>query len=585
MHKKPRIDGDDDDQADVALAVALEAEEMERLDRYRPPPPSSSDRGRYRSYGRPAPRQVIMDDDGDWNDEPDVPAPRDFVTMRLSDDWIPPTSASIPVPPPPQRPTTETKSTAEPTPTPTAVPRRSALQLIEHMLSHPALDWLRHTTFAPNVVPAPPPKPRGLAAVHAASEAGKGGKTILPKPKPTSDSKQATAAAVAGPEPMRVDLLTTASLRAIPPVRKAAAALSTAGFREIDVRVVRGRPLELAEQLSKTNDADGDDNGDDDDGQNQPLLIVPCNDDAPGGRWMAAGSTNDDDETDLLTSSTCYPQLWPSRLSSVLPLKPDAALLLQNVLLFRTGEGARLRTDPASWTSMAALFTPFIARSEAENTPTNEGAMDRTRRLQDEERQRLGQSLDVSTAARRTREVVNAAATDVGAAFGSLSGMLAGMAANAVGRSASTTTSESDAESRIHAAKASAGKRLAEQLRFVIDAARHRGYRNLILPLGRWIRGGFSAMEVGQRLAQAVGLVEDGAFSVQSSSSLLLSSSSVSDKLAAAAAVIKPPPSEWPVRRPLLRLTVVCPAPAATFWIPAARRPGGGGEVRSCIRG
>jgi hypothetical protein len=482
-------------------------------------------------------------------DSDQVPPPRDFVSMRLADDWDPPARQA-------SRPSSFTHDRM-PAAEAARNPRRSALQLIEHLLCHPELDWLRRAQFSPSITQPLTVKPRGHAAraadlmttkmakIAAKTDVKGEGKSeahVLTDVQHMEDRRRDSKAPPTSdkPELKLVELLTTSSLKANAapirpdPLSQPGSSAPAALLKEIEVQVVRGRPLEIVH-------ANGSRDRKKMDVENLPLLIVPCDGDAPGGQWMVAGPTSgDEDETDIFTSSTCYPQLWPTRLKNVLPLKADHALLLQSVLLFRTGEGARLREDANSWRECAALFIPFVNRNVAENIA--ESATDRTRRAHDEELRSLnGAPVDVSTAARRARDAVNAAATDIGVALGSFGGILAGV----VSGQGSRPTPESEAEAKSQAAKATAGKRLTEQLRFTLEAARHRGYRNIILPLGRWVRAGFSAIEVGQRLAQAIGMVEDSAFA-----SMSRGSSGNKDEH-------------------LFRMTVICPSTVASFWMPS----------------
>ncbi len=482
-------------------------------------------------------------------DSEQIPPPRDFVSMRLADDWDPPVrqpSHSRPSPSMHDRPSSMSAIPTEETKTVPSIPRRSALQLIEHLLCHPELDWLRRAQFSPSITQPVPVKPRGLAARADAKMASKVSTDVkkINLEREGKDTKESSLMEDDRPALKLVELLTTSSLKAMVPIRPDP---FSASLKEIEVQVVRGRPLEIVHahrSLPSTRKMD------------IPLLIVPCDGDAPGGQWMVAGPTSgDEDETDIFTSSTCYPQLWPTRLKNVLPLKADHALLLQSVLLFRTGEGARLREDPSSWQECAAMFIPFITR----NIPTesgNESATDRTRRAHDEELRSLGGApLDVSIAARRARDAVNAAATDIGVALGSFGGILAGV----VSGQGSRPTPESEAEAKSQAAKATAGKRLTEQFRFVLEAARHRGYLYIVLPVGRWVRAGFSAIEVGHRLAQAIGMVEDSAFASMSRPS---TSSEFEQRAQSESGSEKQ--SEC-----LFRMTVVCPSTVASFWMPS----------------
>ena len=198
-----------------------------------------------------------------------------------------------------------------PAPRASAVPRRSALQIIEHLLKvRPAFadGWSATTT--------------------------------------TTTGSEATATGV---------VVRRRDLPRRPPPVPHQPAPAPAPLPEVDVALES--PLALVSRLSKAGDTD-------------PLLLCFCTPELPGAYWTQAGPEADHDEVDLLTSSSIVSALHPLRIGAHLPLAADTAILVRNVDIYRFGEGAKLAPAQADWARCSVLMVPFLSGRDIGDQPT-----------------------------------------------------------------------------------------------------------------------------------------------------------------------------------------------------------------------
>jgi hypothetical protein len=92
----------------------------------------------------------------------------------------------------------------------------------------------------------------------------------------------------------------------------------------------------------------------------EPLLICLCTPELPGAYWTQAGPMADHDEVDLMTSTSIVDPLHPLRIGMHLPLAADMAVLVRHVDVYRCSESARMSAVPSEWVRCSVLMVPFL---------------------------------------------------------------------------------------------------------------------------------------------------------------------------------------------------------------------------------
>ena len=99
---------------------------------------------------------------------------------------------------------------------------------------------------------------------------------------------------------------------------------------------------------------------------NRTMLVMWCDPVVPGGSWLRCGQGSffDQDETDLFTSSSIFAHCLPNEIAYQLPLRDAASFWLQNIKLYRTAEGKKLPTGPVAKPTFSCALLPWVPKQD-----------------------------------------------------------------------------------------------------------------------------------------------------------------------------------------------------------------------------
>jgi hypothetical protein len=97
------------------------------------------------------------------------------------------------------------------------------------------------------------------------------------------------------------------------------------------------------------------------------LLVCWCDPDMPGAYWTMAGPAADADEVDLMASSSLFVVL--KNLKQVPNI--HQTLLMHDIWVFRVSEGAKLATQRSEWIQTSILLVPFLPNSISSSNNNN----------------------------------------------------------------------------------------------------------------------------------------------------------------------------------------------------------------------
>ena len=243
-----------------------------------------------------------------------------------------------------------------------------------------------------------------------------------------------------------------------------------------NIQFVNQNPLPFAQTLTKLSTSNS-------------TLIICFTSEVIGKSWYEAGPQADFDETDLLTSSNLYPHLMSSKLTSLFPLYGKNGILFPEVDIWRLGEGFKLpihsNVDPkvpfiplAPIYKCSVLFVPLPL-------------LDDTNPLLITEEKTTSTSTSTST-----QNMVDFLFRST------LADLIPSSSHSSLSNLINSRNNNTNDNKKINKTSPST----SDLFHFIFQIASHYKYSNVVLPLGRWQRNNYEALDIGNRLAKSLSM-------------------------------------------------------------------------------